>query len=124
MSQQLTPEQRQAIEQIYMAAAALMKQGYSRHQIVKELESRGLERSIAQTVVDRLEGARSDAYKDAAMRAMGMGALICIIGLAVTFCTYSGAASSRTGGSYVVAYGAIIGGAFQFFRGLYYYSQN
>jgi len=122
MSQQLTPDQKKLIEQIYMTAAGLMKQGYSRHHIVKELESRGLERSIAQTVVDRLEDARSSAYKDAAIRAMGMGALICIIGLAVTFCTYSSVA--KGGGTYVVAYGAIIGGALQFFRGLYYYSTN
>ena len=44
------------------------------------------------------------------------GAVIALLGIGVTLATYSSA--SQTGGSYVVAYGAIIGGAVMFFRGL------
>ncbi len=47
---------------------------------------------------------------------MVFGALWCIGGIVVTVVTYSAAAS---GGTYVVAWGAIVFGAIQFFRGLY-----
>jgi hypothetical protein len=44
------------------------------------------------------------------------GAVICVIGIVVTAVSYSSA--SEGGGSYVVAWGAIIFGAIRFFRGL------
>jgi|GEM_PF-4327022 len=47
-----------------------------------------------------------------------MGLVIMIIGCAVTFFSYQAAASSSTGGTYVVAWGAIIFGGLQFLRGL------
>ena len=50
---------------------------------------------------------------------MLFGALWCIGGILVTAITYSAAASSSGGGSYFVAYGAIIFGAIQFFKGLF-----
>jgi len=46
------------------------------------------------------------------------GALWCIGGVAVTAFTYMAAASGPGGGTYVVAWGAIVFGAIQFFRGL------
>jgi hypothetical protein len=49
---------------------------------------------------------------------MLIGAGFCIVGLIITIATYAAAASSRSGGTYVVAWGAIIFGALQFFRGL------
>jgi len=58
-----------------------------------------------------------DAARVAAQRQMALGALICIVGIAVTLCTFSAASSSSTGGTYVVAWGAIIFGAYRFYRG-------
>ena len=49
---------------------------------------------------------------------MIMGAVICLVGIAITVGTYTAA---EGGGSYMVAWGAIIFGAVQFFRGLMNY---
>ncbi|HEX8168165.1 MAG TPA: hypothetical protein VF601_20550 [Beijerinckiaceae bacterium] len=51
------------------------------------------------------------------VRSMGIGALICVVGLLITIGTYS--AVSRSGGHYVVAYGAVLAGGFQFIVGLF-----
>jgi hypothetical protein len=50
------------------------------------------------------------------LRNMGIGAAICIVGIVITAATYS--AASR-GGHYVVAWGAIVFGGFQFLKGLF-----
>jgi hypothetical protein len=50
------------------------------------------------------------------LRNMAIGAVVCLIGIAVTAGTYSAASS---GGHYVVAWGAIVFGAFQFLKGLF-----
>jgi len=60
---------------------------------------------------------------NAAQRQMIIGALWCIGGIAVTAATYS-AASGPGGGSYVVAWGAILFGGLQFVRGFVVWSQN
>jgi len=44
------------------------------------------------------------------------GALWCIGGIALTLFSYLAAASSPTGGHYVIAWGAIVFGAMRFFR--------
>lgn len=46
------------------------------------------------------------------------GAIWCIGGILVTFVTYAAAANSPGGGTYIVAWGAIIFGARRFFQGL------
>ena len=48
---------------------------------------------------------------------MAIGAVICIIGIVVTAVTYS--AASQGGGHYIVAWGAIVFGGIQFFKGLF-----
>ena len=52
------------------------------------------------------------------LRNVAIGAIVCIIGIAVTAGTYSAAASGG-GGHYVIAWGAIVFGAFQFLKGLF-----
>jgi hypothetical protein len=47
---------------------------------------------------------------------MSVGCVVCIIGIVVTLVTY-GAASG--GGTYVIAWGAILFGALQFLKGLF-----
>lgn len=59
-------------------------------------------------------------HKNAALQKMAMGALIFIIGVVVTVGTYR--AVAKTGGSYTIAYGAILVGGFRFLQGLYEYS--
>ncbi|HEX2030852.1 MAG TPA: hypothetical protein VHL78_05560 [Actinomycetota bacterium] len=49
---------------------------------------------------------------------MAIGALAAVAGLVVTIWTYTGASSSPTGGTYFVAYGPVIFGAFLFVQGL------
>jgi hypothetical protein len=58
-----------------------------------------------------------DLTRSAAEKSMLYGALWCMGGIAVTATTYL-AASGRGGGKYVIAWGAILFGAIQFFRGL------
>jgi hypothetical protein len=54
---------------------------------------------------------------DGAKRNMVVGGLWCVGGIVVTAATYSSASSG--GGRYMVAWGAIIFGAIQFFRGVF-----
>lgn len=46
---------------------------------------------------------------------MALGAIICVVGILITAVTYSAASG---GGTYVVAWGAIVFGAVRFFKGL------
>ncbi len=64
---------------------------------------------------NRPSAARTGAYRLRANRDMVLGGLWCIGGTIVTVVTYQAAAS---GGTYVVAWGAIVFGGYQFLRGL------
>jgi hypothetical protein len=57
----------------------------------------------------------TDAAKAAGHRNMIIGAIVCVLGLLVTVGSF--AAASSSGGGYVLAWGAIVFGAIQFFRG-------
>jgi hypothetical protein len=107
----------QAVQQIYDFAATLMRAGNKDKVVVAQLVERGLSEEQANIVVKNLKQARSKAYTQAGMRDMAIGAVICIIGIVVTVGTLS-AARSNGGGSYVVAWGAILFGAAQFLRGV------
>lgn len=52
-----------------------------------------------------------------ARKRMFIGAVWCAGGIVVTFVTYLAAASGPFGGTYVVAWGAIVWGAIRFFQG-------
>ena len=111
-------EKEQITRQAYDYAESFAARGLSHADLVGELIMRKIPTSIAETVAGRLVAERYEAQRAAAMNAIAMGAVICIIGLVITFATYS--AASR-GGTYIVTTGAIFGGGFQFFRGIYYY---
>lgn len=64
------------------------------------------------------EQAEAQAQADAGGRNMLYGALWAIGGLALTGFSYMSATGSPSGGRYIVAYGAIVGGIVQFIRGL------
>lgn len=120
MSQQLTPEQKNALQQVYVYANDMKRQGMTDSAIIKELESQGMSRDAARTVVYNLS-ARSSGNNDDAFKQMAMGGLICVVGIFITIGTMSAA---KGGGTYIVAYGAIISGAIQFIRGLSRYNQG
>jgi hypothetical protein len=111
--EQLSEEQ--MVEAVYAFSADHMKNGASDHQIRSMLVEKGLDPNDAATVVSNLSRLRSDAIREAGKKNMLYGAIWCIGGIVVTAATFSAA---RAGGSYVVAWGAIIFGAVQFFRGV------
>jgi hypothetical protein len=143
----LTPYEKQ---QLYIKAAELVQQGYTENQIADELGKQGVSEDDTKIILDRLtvanqsvlelQGKGKPAYSNstpvtaykrdtmyqpdhsAALQAMASGAIICIIGIIISVATYS--AASKGGGTYVVAYGAVIGGGLQFFRGLFAYMND
>ena len=66
---------------------------------------------------ERARVAASIAARKAGMRDVIIGGLVCAVGTIITIGSYA-AASSPTGGRYVIAWGAIVFGGIQFFRGL------
>ncbi len=111
--QELSEEQ--IVQAVYAFAAEQMKNGLSPQHIQSMLVEKGLDQDFAATVVSNLTRLRSEAIREAGKKDMLYGALWCIGGIIVTAMTYSAAAP---GGTYVVAWGAILFGAIQFFRGL------
>jgi hypothetical protein len=65
-----------------------------------------------------------EEYRQADRREMARGAFFCIGGLIVTVLTYAGAVSSPRGGTYTIAWGAVVFGAWHFFHGLMGYIKN
>jgi hypothetical protein len=65
----------------------------------------------------QLERAYQEAMQSAGRRNMLVGGIICVVGLLVTLGTLA-AAGQGGGGRYIIAWGAIVFGAIQFFRGL------
>ncbi len=116
MTEAPRPSDEEVARAIYAFAAQEMKAGKSTYQVEQALEEKGLTPEAARIVVDRLSQARSKTSSDAATRHMAIGGIICVIGIVVTVATYSAASSG--GGTYVVAWGAIIYGGWQFLRGL------
>lgn len=108
--------QDEVVQALYQFAAEKMRDGASNQQIQAALMEQGVDQESAEIIVSQLSEARDAQLKEAAQKNMMFGALWCIGGIVVTVLTYSAASE---GGSYVVAWGAIIFGAIQFFRGMF-----
>ena len=67
-------------------------------------------------VINNLHKQYNKEKKEASNKNMLYGALWCVGGILVTVLTYSAASN---GGTYVVAWGAVIFGAIQFFKGVF-----
>ena len=102
------------IQAVFEVAGRLMRQKKSREQIVQALANHGVDRTVAQGVIDKLEASSAQGRASVGRRNMLFGALWFIGGTVVTLATYEHASD---GGSYIIAYGAIIGGLVQFFMG-------
>ncbi len=101
-----------------MQIAQEMRLNVPRTRIVEGLVQRmNMSQFDAERLVSQVYDLRKRARKNAGLRDMLIGAVICIIGTVITVATLSAARSG--GGTYVVAYGAILFGAFQFLRGLF-----
>jgi len=110
------PAEDQVIEQIYRYTARQLNAGVSSPQVVQELIAGGLTEEDAAMIVRETRQSRRKAKQEEGRKNMLYGALWCLGGLAVTVFSYQSANSG--GGKYVVAWGAVIFGAFQFFQGL------
>src|SRR5574340_1260222 len=108
--------QEEAVQAVYKYAAELVRSGMSAAQIETRLREKGLEPSIASTVTRNIFAIRSKAMKEAGKKNMLYGALWCIGGIVVTVGTMAFASG---GGSYIIAWGAILFGFIQFIRGLW-----
>jgi hypothetical protein len=111
------PSQEEVVQAIYAFAAEKMTNGEADGKIRESLVEKGLDQDAAAAVVRNLKQMRSKASAAAGQQNMIYGALWCVGGLIVTAVTYNAAAATG-GGKYVVAWGAIVFGAIQFFRGL------
>ena len=119
------------VEQLSGHVATLLAQGQSQEKVAGILVEQGWEEETARTFVQSV-GAALDDYRNSPegrqalaskyLKHIGFGALWFIGGGLFTAITY-GAASSG-GGTYVVAYGAIIAGAIEFCWGLFGYLKH
>ncbi len=108
--------QQELVTQIYKYAFQLKAGGGHPDDIKENLIGRGLDATTAETIAENVEREYNNVKNKAAEKNMLYGGLWCAGGTLVTVLTYSAASSG--GGHYVVAWGAIVFGAVQFFKGL------
>ena len=110
-------DQQEIVNQIYgFTADMLYNQKKSVEETKAALIENGLRAEDADVVIANLQNQYKQEKREAGNKNMLYGALWCVGGLLVTILTYSAASD---GGTYVVAWGAVIFGAIQFFKGLF-----
>lgn len=110
-------DQQEIVNQIYgFTADMLYNQKKSVEETKAALIGNGLKPEDADVVISNLQNQYKQEKREAGNKNMLYGALWCVGGLLVTILTYSAASN---GGTYVVAWGAVIFGAIQFFKGLF-----
>jgi len=108
-----------ADQAVYVMAFRLLRQGRPQPQAIAELSRSGVDGATAATIVARVGlfiNALRAAYRDAGLKNILYGFLWCVGGMVVTAVTYSMASG---GGTYVVAWGAVLFGFIQAIRGLF-----
>lgn len=100
---------------VYHFAIEQMRAGVAPAEVEQSLVRRGLSAEAAATVVGDLKRVRGQAAREAGRKNMRYGAMWCAGGVVVTVLTFQAAAG---GGQFVIAWGAILFGAIQFFRGM------
>jgi hypothetical protein len=111
----LVSSQQDPLGAAFQHAVALINQGKSRAQIEAELKSIGLGQESVSSVVNRVFQLRKQAHRDVAGRNIVFGAIWCVGGIAVTALTYQMASG---GGTFFVAWGAVLFGGIQCLKGL------
>jgi hypothetical protein len=124
MLEELTPEKQKALEALSEAVANDLAEGKSKNKIVRGLVKQGWLRESAVQFIDRVEQAIEEYKKspegqrvmaEKYKRHMLYGILWAVGGIAVTVITYNAA---NPGGTYIIAWGAILFGIIDFLRGL------
>jgi hypothetical protein len=105
------------VEEVYEVARKYIKSGASAQEVQSLLAGRGVNPQAAASVVKNVIQMRSESKGPggAGVKHMMVGGLVCLVGTAATVMSYMAASS---GGTYVVAWGAIVFGAIQFCYGL------
>jgi hypothetical protein len=106
---------------VYAQAFKLLREQKPPAQVRAELQAAGVDSTTASHIVTRVGEAITimrEAYRKAGMKAAGIGAAWCVGGILFTAITYSIASGGRGGGTYFVAWGAVLFGAVQAIRGL------
>jgi hypothetical protein len=111
-------------EAAYDLAAELLSAKVPPEDVSRQLAEEGLDTETAERVVCELGETRSQAVRSAGRKNMLYGTLWCLSGVLVTILTYQSAASSSTGGRYVIASVAIAVGVIQFVRGLLQFARR
>jgi len=110
-----------------IATQMLTVEKKNQYQVRNVLEEKGMDKKEAYLLVYNLQEklglhqyseSSSGSDSDSNMKDIAIGALILMIGIVVTFVSYS-SASSGGGGKYVVAYGAIIYGGIKMLMGIF-----
>ena len=110
-------DQQEIVNQIYgFTADMLYNQKKSIEETKAALIENGLRAEDADVVIANLQNQYKQEKREAGNKNMLYGALWCVGGLLVTILTYSAASD---GGTYIVAWGAVIFGAIQFFKGMF-----
>jgi len=104
------------INSIWNYAFDSKEDGKSNEEIYKGLINKGLDEQQSTLVIKTLES-KAIENLDALDTEMLHGGLTCACGFIITVWTYT---SSLNGGTYIVAWGAIIHGAIRFFRSMSY----
>ena len=125
----ITPEQQQQIDRLAEAVATDLANGLTPSAIAQSLVKEGWDQAAAEGFVAQVQKAMDQyrespagqsavqqAHRERNQRNMAVGALWCIGETVVTVITYTAASG---GGTYVVAWGAIVFGAIQFLAGLF-----
>lgn len=121
-------ETRRVIAALFAHADQLLNAGKTPAEVERELMAKGLAREPASAIVEKVVSVRArqalerdhQAAQVAAASSgdaggnIALGAIICVVGILVTVFSYSAASG---GGTYVVAWGAIVFGAIRMFKG-------
>jgi len=103
---------------IYLQAFRMLKQGKLRNDICAELQRGGVDAAAAANIVEGVDSLMSvvhAAYRKAGLKIAGTGALLVVGGILVTAITYG---MAQGGGTYVIAWGAVLFGFIALIRGL------
>lgn len=117
MENKNSPQHQDTTQQMYNYAAKLLFKQKKTDEETKEclIRSGGLTPEVADHIINDLNTRYKEEEKKAGRSNMLFGALWCIGGIIVTVMTYN---ASSEGGTYIVAWGAMLFGAIQFIRGL------
>lgn len=110
-------QEEDVVQQIYNYAISLIvneKKTYN--ETIAILISTGLDGETANIVVSNIQRRIMEEREEIANKNMLYGALWCIGGIIVTGITY---AIASEGGGYLITWGAVVFGGWQFLKGLY-----